>query len=186
MLALLRNASRFTYNRKSTLNITDTVQTTFRSLFFDFLLYMFAKMNEDHSLDILLDKYIMPHAQQLFLSLLRDVPVPDLQVLSTNVILQPPKKCNYRPKLPFFKYVSETVDKYIDESREKVNQGAWPTLLQGKSDQLQGGTYTEASIRKAPTPLNYSTSDAHKSKKFMEERYCEVVKSRIKVCMVML
>jgi len=185
MLELLQKVSTFTYSRKSTLNITDAVQTTFRSLFFDFLVYMFAKMNADHNIDILLDEHCTPHTLEHFLRLLHTVPVPDLnslQDLSANVILQVPKESNNLPKFPFFKYVCEAVDKCIDETREKVYQGALPTLLQGNTDQLQG--YLEASIVMTETSTHRSTIEVHKSKQLLEELYCEVVKSRIKVCMM--
>jgi len=185
MLELLQKVSRFTCNQKSTLNITDAIQTTFRSLFFDFLVYMFAKINADRNLDILLNKNCTSHTLELFCNLLKTVPVPDLkilQVLSATVILRAPEEPSYLPKFPFFKHVCEAIDKCIDESREKVNQGTWPTQLQGNTDRLQEDM--EASIATATTSLCHSTIDVHKSKQLVEEMYCEVVKSRIKVCMM--
>ena len=187
MVELLQKVSSFTYSRKSTLNITDAIQTTFRSLFFDFLVYMFAKLNADRNLDILLDEQCTPHTLKLFLSLLKTVPVPDLkllQVLSATVIPSSPKESSYHPKFPFFKYVCEAMDKCIDESIERVNQGTWPTLLQGNTDQLQEDM--EASIAMSITSLRPSTIDVHKSKQLMEEMYCKEVKSRIKVSMIVL
>ena len=145
------------------------MQTTFRSLFFDFLVYMFAKINGDHNLDIVFDEHCTSNTLDLFLSLLQTVPVPDLkllQILTATVILQEAKESKYHSKFPFFKYVSEAVDKCIDESREKVNQGTWPTPLQGNTDQLQEDT----------------TSDVcKKSKQLMEELFCKLVKPQIKV-----
>ena len=185
MLELLQKVSRFTCNQKSTLNITDAIQTTFRSLFFDFLVYMLAKINADRNLDILLNKNCTSHTLELFCNLLKTVPVPDLkilQVLSATVILRAPEEPSYLPKFPFFKHVCEAIDKCIDESREKVNQGTWPTQLQGNNDRLQEDM--EASIATATTSLHRSTIDVHKSKQLVEEMYCEVVKSRIKVCMM--
>ena len=184
MLELLQKVSRFTYNQKSTLNITDAIQTSFRSLFFDFLVYMFAKFNEDHNLDILMDERCTPQTLELFLGLLRTLPVPDLKllrVLSATVILQAPKKSSHLPKFPFFRYVCEAVDKYIEESREKVNKGTLSTLLQGTADQLQGDPDT--SIAMATSSLRPSGIDLQKkSKQSMETMYCKVVKSQIEVC----
>ena len=182
MVELLQKVSSFTYSRKSTLNITDAIQTTFRSLFFDFLVYMFAKLNADHNLDILLDEQCTQPTLELFLSLLQTIPVPNLkllQVISTTGFPSSPKESSYHPKFPFFKYVCEAVDKCIDESIEKVNQGTWPTLLQGNPDQD-----TEAVIATATTSLHRSTIDVHKSKQLLEEMYCEEVKSHIKVSMM--
>ena len=184
MLELLQKVTRFTNSWKSTLNITDAIQTTFRSLFFDFLVYMFAKINEDHNLDILWNARCTSHTLELFMNLLRILPVPDfksLQILSATVILQAPKESSHLPKFPFFRYVCEAVDKCIDENREKVNQGILSTLLQGNTGQLQGDM--EAPIAMAATSLRRSTVDHHKkSKQSMEAMYCDLVKSQIKVC----
>ena len=180
MLELLQKVSSFTCSQKSTLNITDAMQTTFRSLFFDFLVFMFAKINEDHNFDLLLADHCTSHTLELYLSLLQTVPVPDLkslQLLSATVILQAPRESNYPPNFPFFRHVCKTVDRCIDESREKVNKGTWPTLLQGDTQRER-----EASTAMVKTSLYCSTSDVYKnSKQSMEEKYCEVVKSQIKV-----
>ena len=74
----------------------------------------------------------------------------------------------------------EAVDKYIDESREKVNKGTLSTLLQGSTDQLQGDMDTP--IAMATDSLRPSGIDLQKkSKKSMEAMYCKVVKSQIEV-----
>ena len=186
MVDLLQKVSSFTYSRKSTLNITDEIQTTFRSLFFDFLVYMFAKLNADRNLDILLDEQCTQPTLELFLSLLQTVPVPNLKLLqvikSATGFPSSPKESSYHPKFPFFKYVCEAVDKCIDESIENVNQETWPTLLRGNTDQLQEDT--EAVIAMATTSLRRSIVDVHKSKQLMEEMYCKEVKARIKVSMM--
>ena len=144
---------------------------------------MFAKFNEDHNLDILIDEHCTPQTLELFVGLLHTLPVPDLkllQILSAKVILQAPKKSSHLPKFPFFRYVCEAVDKYIDESREKVNKGTLSTLLQGNADQLQGDPDT--SIAMATSSLRPGNIDLQKkSKKSMEAMYCKVVTSQIKV-----
>ena len=178
---LLQKVSSFTYNQKSTLNITDAIQTTFQSFFFDFLVYMFTKINECN-LDILLDEH--SPTLELVLSLLETVPVPDLkllQELTATAIVPAAKESKYQPKFPFFNYVCEAVDKCIDESREKVNQATLSILLQGNTDQLQWDT--GLSIAMATGSLHRSISDVHKkNKQVKEEVYSEVVKSQLKVC----
>ena len=182
MLELLQKVTKFTNSRKSTLNITDALQTTFRALFFDFLVYMLAKINEHRYLNILLEKDSTPtNLLDLFLKLTQNVPVPDLkslQVLSATVTLQAPNKSENIPKFPFFKYVCEAVDKYIDDSTEKVNRTAWTTFIREMTDQQDA----EESI----TMVKYSLRCAahllqKKNKQSMEALYCEVVRSRIEV-----
>ena len=155
---------------------------TFRALFFDFLVYMFAKINEHHYLNILLEKDSTPtNLLDLFLKLTQNVPVPDLkslQVLSATVTLQAPNKSENLPKFPFFKYVCEAVDKYIDDSTEKVNRTAWTNLLQEITDQQDAEesiTMVKHSLRCAAHLLQ------KKNKQSMEAMYCEVVRSRIEV-----
>ena len=181
MLELLQKVTKFTNSRKSTLNITDAIQTTFRVLFFDFLVYMLSKINEHHNLNILLEKDSTSNILELFLKLLQNVPVPDLkslQVLSATVTLQALQESDYLPKFPFFKYVCEAVDKYIDDSTEKVNQKAWTNLLQEMMDP-QGA---EESITMVKYSLRCTAHLLHKkNKQSMEAMYCEVVRSRIEV-----
>ena len=182
MLELLQKVTKFTNSRKSTLNITDALQTTFRALFFDFLVYMLAKINEHRYLNILLEKDSIPtNLLDLFLKLTQNVPVPDLkslQILSATVTLQAPNKSENIPKFPFFKYVCEAVDKYIDDSTEKVNRTAWTTFIPEMTDQ-QGAeesiTMVKHSLRCAAHLLQ------KKNKQSMEAMYCEVVRSRIEV-----
>ena len=179
MVELIQKVSSFTYSQKSTPNISDAIRTTFRSLFFDFLVYMFGKINADCNLGILLDEQCTLPTLDLFLSLLETVPVPDLKSLRATIIPSSPKESSYHPKFPFFKYVCEAMHKCIDESIERVNQGTWPNLLQGNTDQLQEDM--EASIAMSTTSLHPSTIDVHRSKQLMEEMYCKEVKLRIKV-----
>ena len=182
MLELLQKVTKFTHSRKSTLNITDALQTTFRALFFDFLVYMLAKINEHRYLNILLEKDSTPtNLLDLFLKLTQNVPVPDLkslQVLSATVTLQAPNKSENIPKFPFFKFVCEAVDKYIDDSTEKVNQTAWTTFIREMTEQQDAEesiTMVKHSLRCAAHLLQ------KKNKQSMEAMYCEVVRSRIEV-----
>ena len=178
MLELLQKVTHFTHIQKSTLNITDAIQTTFKSFFFDFLVYMLTKINEDHNLSIILED-CTPTTLELFLNLLQTVPVPDLkslQVLSATV--RTPQGSDYLPKFPFFKYVCETVDKYISESMEKVNQKTWPSLLQETVDQQDTETSTTPAKH---SPFSSTIHEHRKSKQSMEGLYFEAVKSQIKV-----
>ena len=45
--------TNFTDLKKSTLNLTDSIQSSFESLFLDFLVFVLNRFNEDYSLDIL-------------------------------------------------------------------------------------------------------------------------------------
>ena len=166
MLELLQKVTRLTNSRKSTLNITDTIQTRFRALFIDFLVYMLAKINEHHNVNILLEKDTTSNILELFLKLLQNMPVPDLKSLQVLSGVQPPNKSDCLPKFPFFKYVCEAVDKYIDESTEKVNHGMM--------DQQGAEEFTMVK-----PSLRCTTHLLHKKNK--ETMYYKVVRSRIEV-----
>ena len=124
MVQHMKEVTRFMYTHESTLNVTDSIHTIVRSKFFDFLVYMFKNM--DCTLDILLDDASSDEVKVLYLHLLEVIPVPDLsqlQILSETT--QPESRQGrtvYFPKFPFFKNISDTVEKAIDECREKVNQ----------------------------------------------------------------
>jgi len=65
MAAYLQRAARFTYRKESTLNITDSLVTEFRSKFLDFVVYIIIEMNVDFGVDIIYNKNIHSDLKQL-------------------------------------------------------------------------------------------------------------------------
>ena len=123
MAEQLERAAMFSKNHESTLNITDSIQTVFKNSFFDFLVYMVSRINEDFNLDVLFDADCTPAVQQLFLDILREFPVPklsQLKVLSIN--LPTPNPVTYTSRFPFFKMVSEVVERIVEQSWAEANQ----------------------------------------------------------------
>ena len=122
MAEQLEKAAIFTRSRESTLNMTEVIQTNFKSLFLDFLVYMISHINENYNIDILFDPGCSDAVQELFLKILRVFPTSDLSqitLLSNN--LQQPKPLEYTPKFPFFKTVFEAIEKVVNQSREEYN-----------------------------------------------------------------
>ena len=134
MAEYLKEAATFTKDRESTLSITESVQTTFKSLFFDFLVYMLSKINEGFNIDVLFDSYCTPAVQELFLDILQAFPLPNLsqlQILSTNLQIPTP---DHSPRFPFFKVVCEAVERIVEQSYNvKLD------LLQGEEAESTGG-----------------------------------------------
>ena len=127
MVEQIEHVSRSMYAQDSTLNITDSIQSIVRAAFFDFLVYMFNRISEDHIIDISEeDGSPVVCKDQLFLTLLREIRVPELAQLkslsATIGLQQEHKKAKCVLKFPLFKYVWEILDKMIDESREDFNQ----------------------------------------------------------------
>ena len=121
MAEYLDKAATFTNDRESTLNLTDSVQTMFKSLFFDFLVYLLSRINEEFNIDILFDYDCTPAVQKLFLDILRLFPLPklsQLHVLSTSLTVPTPK---HSPRFPFFKIVCEAVERIVEQSHEDTN-----------------------------------------------------------------
>ena len=115
MTEYLERSAMFTKDRESTLNITDSIQTKFKSLFFDFLVYMLSRINEDFNIDILFDSDCTPAVRDLFLDILRGLPLPklsQLQTLSTSLSLSTP---DHTPRFPFFTVVCEAMEKIVHE-----------------------------------------------------------------------
>ena len=115
MTEYLEKSAMFTKARESTLNITDSIQTKFKSLFFDFLVYMLSQVNEKFNMDILFDTDCTSVVQDLFLNILRVFPLPklsQLHTLSTSLSAPTP---DYIPRFPFFKVVCEAMDKLVHE-----------------------------------------------------------------------
>lgn len=122
MAEYLDRAASFSKNRESTLNITDSIQTMFKTLFFDFLVYMISRINDRYNVDVLFDKDCSPAIQLLFLDILQVFPLPALSqvnVLSTN--LQAPQHISHIPTFPFFMFVSGSMEKLVEKSQEEAN-----------------------------------------------------------------
>ena len=122
MAEQLEKAALFSRNRESTLNITESIQTNFKSLFFDFLVYMISRINENYNLEILFNPDCSDAEQQLFLEILRLFPTSKLSqiaILSNNIYQ--PKPPVYTPKFPFFRIIFEIMEKVVEQSREDAN-----------------------------------------------------------------
>ena len=161
MTEYLERAARFTKDHESTLNITDSVQTMFTSLFFDFLVYMLSHINEEFNIDILFDSDCTPPLQELFLDILRVIPLPklsQLQVLTTSI---PAPTRDHSPRFPFFKVVCEAVERIVEHSHNKTNE----LLPKEETDS---------------TPFHVHDFSAIYNK--LQEDTKEIIKRRIKVC----
>ncbi len=126
MVNELKRVITFMYNHESTLNITDSIQSVFQTLFFDFLVYMVVLMNKDMSMQLLLKDDCSEQVEKLYCKLLGALPLPDLthlKYLSTSFQLESHAPAQlYQPRFPFFNHVCEEIDKAIDESKEEVNE----------------------------------------------------------------
>ena len=162
MAEYLEKAAMVTKSRESTLSITDSIQTTFKRLFFDFLVYMVSLMNDDFNLDVLFAESCTPPVQQFFLDILCSLTVPrlsQLKVLSAS----PPvsRQLAHVPRFPFFKLVSEVVEHVVESSREEANQTA--NILAEESD----------SLTHSPTHHNQSAT--------LQQLACAKIQERVKV-----
>ena len=122
MAEYLEKAATFSKQRESTLNITDSIQTQFKALYFDFCVYMLTQANENFNLDIIFAENCSPSVRKLFIDIFRIFPTPklnQLNLLSNNLpLLQPSLHC---PHFPFFGYVCGLMEAHVEESREAAN-----------------------------------------------------------------
>ncbi len=118
----LEKAAIFSRNRESTLNITESIQTNFQSLFLDFLVYMISTINENFNIDIIFDLDCSEAVQNIFLEVLRVFPTPKLSKVSLlSNSLSPLKPLVYTPKFPFFRFVYSIMEKVVEQSKEEAN-----------------------------------------------------------------
>ena len=104
MTDYLEKAALFTRTYESSLNITDTVQTMFKSAFTEFMIIMLIRMNEGRNLDVLFEANSSQAVQDLFIDMIRSISVPKLDQLKTLANSIPhPKPQLYQPSFPFFK-----------------------------------------------------------------------------------
>ena len=122
MAEYLHKTASFNRSRESTLNITDSIQSLFKSHFFDFLVYMISQINDQFNIDILFGSNTSPAIKKLFLDILQVFPLPalsQLNVLSTN--LQAPQHVAYVPRFPFFNLTSSLMEQHIDQCQKETN-----------------------------------------------------------------
>ena len=127
MIEYIRKAAGFTYNHESTLNLTDSVQTIFKSLFFDFMVHMTSRINENFNIDMLYSPDSPETVHKLFLDILKVLQVPHLSELKTRSgSLTAPcstsSRTYYSSRFPFFKDIFQALEDLIDKCREHVNQ----------------------------------------------------------------
>ncbi len=122
MAEYLERAASFSKQRESTLNITDSIQTQFRDLFFDFCVYMLTRANENFNLDIVFFRDCPRPFHKLFIQIFKIFPTPklsQLNLLSNNLPgLHPPAPS---PHFPFFTLVRGLMDKQVEVSSEAAN-----------------------------------------------------------------
>ena len=119
----LERAAQFNKNHKSTLSITDSIQTMFKNLFFDFVVYIISRINEDFNLDVLYGDDCPPHVEELFISVLDVLPCPELSQLKARSNSLPiPQPLEYTPQFPFFSLIATVVDKFVDDGSKQVNE----------------------------------------------------------------
>ena len=127
MTKYLQRAAGFTRNGESSLNMTDCLHEILKSSFLDFLLYMLSRMNDSFNLDVLFNAQCPAEVYELFRTIVKALPIPDISELKVtyNVIKeQTSRRCvqSFTPKFPFFKLVSDLVDRALEQSQEEINQ----------------------------------------------------------------
>ena len=123
MLEYLERAATFSKQRESTLNITDSIQTQFKTLFMDFCVYMLTRANENYNLDVIYAEEKSSPVKSLFLAIFKQFPIPRLSqlgVLSTSLLA--PKPEVFQSRFPFFSFVCDLMEKLVESCTELTNQ----------------------------------------------------------------
>ena len=115
----LMDASQFAFNQLSTLSITSYVQTRIKALFFEFLVYMLHKLNEDCNMDILFDTRINAAVQQVFSAIIASSKLPNFSFFNqTQNIFPPPHNSGY--SFPFFTIMYHLLEDLLDAAQQVV------------------------------------------------------------------
>ena len=132
MMELIRKSTRFTHTKKSTLNLTDSMQSSFNSHFSDYMVYMLNKFNQDCSLDIVCEQHTYPEREaiilDLCLSLAAVLPRPELSqlpALCNQFVTKSTVIMSRVPKFPMFLEMCKMIESAIatckTPRRMKVN-----------------------------------------------------------------
>ena len=121
----LKKFSSLAFSRKSTLNLTASIETTFRSLFYDFLVYKLSCLEISSEIYMLLDNQTDVHIVNVFLNLLETLPMPELEQLSQLSHLpmdRPHDPQEFEPRFPFLSEIIKAMDVIIEESHDEVKR----------------------------------------------------------------
>lgn len=122
MLEYLERAADINKHRDSVLNITDSVQSKFEALFFDFCLYMLTHANKNYNLDLLFGKEPSASESILFRNIFKCLPVPKLNQLCLLCMHLPlPEPPRQRLQFPFFNIIYNKMEKLVETSSESIN-----------------------------------------------------------------
>ena len=121
----LQAAASFSFRHQSTLSITNYIQTRIKALFFEFVVYMLWKINEDCNLDCyeFSDSSSTIIVEEFFGSITKNLKfkVPSLSSLPRACRGLPPPE-NKGFKFPFFGMVYHYLEEMLDCSQEIVNK----------------------------------------------------------------
>ena len=154
----LQDAAHFTFRHQSTLSITSYIQTKIKALFFEFIVYMLWKINEDCNLDCYyLNSSCTNSVEKLFGDITRNLffKAPSLYSLPRACRSLPPPE-NKGFEFPFFSIVYHYLEEMLDGCQEIVNKTT------------------------SPAPLNPHSSVSSKEIKLIEEKELfEVMKKKL-------
>ena len=128
MVEYLEKAAKFTQKHETNLNITDSLQSIFKRLFFDFLVYIISKINEGMNIDVIFNKECPVEIYELFLNILRVYPIPKLSelrmfhIVGHTMYTDEINDSFCSPHFPFFKIVATGIEKVVDLAQLKINQ----------------------------------------------------------------
>lgn len=128
MVEYLEKAAQLSQQHETSLSVIDSLQTMFKNLFFDFLVHMVYKMNQGMNIDVLFNHDSSSNVVDLFLNVLRIIPIPKLSeikmlgISNNDMALKNPEATYAPPKFPFFFLIASDVEKLVDQSRREVNQ----------------------------------------------------------------
>ena len=122
MAEYIDSAANTGYSTKSTLNIIETVETTFRYLFFDFLVYMLSHINAGFNIDLLftLQTHHSRPVVNLFCQIVEVFPCPPLYLLPTHCsnLKTQLEHSGSKRLFPFFNEVSKVVEDVVEMYKE--------------------------------------------------------------------
>ena len=129
MASLVEKAAKFSHGQHTALTITDPIQASFKAQFFEFIVWMVAKINEHCNIDILFpndsskDVEDMKDVEKLFEDLLDLYSIPEIEELklprNSRIIINIPDKL---PSFPFYHTIMMQMDQLVEDCRKDVNK----------------------------------------------------------------
>ena len=140
MLEYLERAAKIAEKHEDSTSITNALQSIFKHLFFNFLVYMINKINDGMNIDVIFDPGCPQEVIELFVNILKVHPIPKLSELNISHVAGSTMCCNEEeycicsPTFPFFRIINNALGNLVVQAQLEISHNVSKLPEQTEAD----------------------------------------------------